>query len=147
MKQITIELTDGQYENPEAIQNGSIACKMILEAVKKGVSKRKKGADIITLDAQGLDEGIRCAMCTNSMANDRGCDGGCVVDTAMYERVLKVIKECTVLERENLHREKEQAYMQGYADASKIYRIGYGTDGQLYKYSISSGVDMKESKE
>ena len=57
-------------------------------------------SDFITLNAQGLDEGIRCAMCTNSMANDRGCDGGCVVDTAIYERVLKVIKECTVPERE-----------------------------------------------
>jgi len=62
--------------------------------------KHEKRTESITLYAQGLDEGIRCAMCTNSMANDRGCDGGCVVDTAMYERVLKVIKECTVPEKE-----------------------------------------------
>ena len=39
----------------------------------------------------GIDEGIRCAMCTNPMANNRGCDGMCKVDKTMYRKVLDVI--------------------------------------------------------
>lgn len=47
--------------------------------------------DLRLIHTQGLDEGIRCAMCTNTMKSDKGCDGGCVVDQKMYEKVLKVI--------------------------------------------------------
>lgn len=39
----------------------------------------------------GLEEGIRCAMCTNPMHNDRGCDGGCRYDKSIYKEVLDVI--------------------------------------------------------
>lgn len=46
-----------------------------------------------TICTDGLEEGIRCAMCTNPMANDRGCDGGCVVNESMYQNVLNVIKK------------------------------------------------------
>ena len=46
----------------------------------------------------GLDEGIRCAMCTNTMKSDRGCDGGCVVNDAMYKRVMEVISKAIVQE-------------------------------------------------
>ena len=49
-------------------------------------------ADIMTIHTQGLDEGIRCAMCTNSMKSDRGCDGGCVVNEAMYKEVMNTIR-------------------------------------------------------
>ena len=48
--------------------------------------------DIMTIHTQGLDEGIRCAMCTNSMKSDRGCDGGCVVNEAMYKEVINTIR-------------------------------------------------------
>lgn len=48
--------------------------------------------DIMTIHTQGLDEGIRCAMCTNSMKSDRGCDGGCVVNEAMYKEVMNTIR-------------------------------------------------------
>lgn len=49
--------------------------------------------DTRIIHTDGLEEGIRCAMCTNSMANDRGCDGGCAVNESMYKRVLDVIKK------------------------------------------------------
>lgn len=49
-------------------------------------------ADIKLIHTQGLDDGIRCAMCTNSMANDKGCDGGCVVNEVMYKKILDVIR-------------------------------------------------------
>ena len=48
--------------------------------------------DLALIHTEGLDEGIRCAMCTNSMKNDRGCDGSCVVDNAMYKKVMDVIE-------------------------------------------------------
>jgi len=48
--------------------------------------------DIMTIHTQGLDEGIRCAMCTNSMKSDRGCDGGCMIDEDMYKKVMNIIR-------------------------------------------------------
>lgn len=48
--------------------------------------------DIALIHTEGLDEGIRCAMCTNSIKSDRGCDGGCVVNNAMYKEVMDVIE-------------------------------------------------------
>lgn len=53
-----------------------------------------------TIHTDGLEEGIRCAMCTNPMANDRGCDGGCVVNESMYQNVLNVIKK-QILEQQS----------------------------------------------
>lgn len=49
--------------------------------------------DVELIHTQGLDEGIRCAMCTNLMANHRGCDGGCDVNEIMYKKVLDVIRK------------------------------------------------------
>ena len=48
--------------------------------------------DIALIHTEGLDEEIRCAMCTNSIKSDRGCDGGCVVNNAMYKEVMDVIE-------------------------------------------------------
>lgn len=52
----------------------------------------KKIADIIAIHTQGLDEEIRCTMCTNPMRSDKGCDGGCMVDKDMYEKVMDIIR-------------------------------------------------------
>ena len=48
--------------------------------------------DLALIHTEGLDEGIRCAMCTNSMKSDRGCDGSCAVNDAMYKKVMDVIE-------------------------------------------------------
>ena len=48
--------------------------------------------DVMAIHTQGLAEGIRCAMCTNSLKSDRGCDGGCVVNEDMYREVMNTIK-------------------------------------------------------
>ena len=48
--------------------------------------------DVMVIHTQGLDEGIRCAMCTNSMKSDRSCDGGCVINEAMYKEVMNTIR-------------------------------------------------------
>ena len=46
-----------------------------------------------TAKLNGLPEGIRCAMCTNPMRSESGCDGGCQFDEAMYKRVMSVIDD------------------------------------------------------
>lgn len=51
--------------------------------------------DCILVHTQGLDMGIQCAMCTNPMKSDRGCDGGCSVNKEMYKKVLDVIERHT----------------------------------------------------
>lgn len=38
-----------------------------------------------------IDIIVRCAMCTNVMKSDRGCDGGCQVDEYLYEKIMKAI--------------------------------------------------------
>jgi len=37
---------------------------------------------------EGIDEAVRCAMCTNNMKTDKGCDGGCVVNDGLYKSVM-----------------------------------------------------------
>ncbi len=55
------------------------------------ISEQKSCDDVMAIHTQGLAEGIRCAMCTNSIKSDRGCDGGCVVDDDMYKNVMNTI--------------------------------------------------------
>lgn len=52
--------------------------------------------DTIIIHTNGLEEGIRCAMCTNPIANERGCDGGCRLNEDMYKKVLDVIRANTI---------------------------------------------------
>ena len=49
--------------------------------------------DLALIHTEGLDEEIRCAMCTNYMKSDRGCDGSCVVDKDMYKAVMDAIEK------------------------------------------------------
>lgn len=70
--------------------------------------EQQPSEDVMAIHTQGLDEGIRCAMCTNSMKSDSGCDGGCIVDDEMYKKVMDTInnqifeqpttKDCLVVE-------------------------------------------------
>ena len=78
-------LKDGEL-NP-CVTEDREACDMAIKALEQ-----ESCEDIMTIHTQGLDEGIRCAMCTNSMKSDRGCDGGCVVNEAMYKEVMNTIR-------------------------------------------------------
>lgn len=49
--------------------------------------------DLALIYTEGLDEEIRCTMCTNYMKSDRGCDGSCVVDKDMYKAVMDAIEK------------------------------------------------------
>ena len=90
---LIIDISEDYYKSLQKHGAGSCAENTILNGTLLSECKLE---DCITVNIQGLDEGIRCAMCTNTMANDRGCDGACRVDDAMYNKVLKVIRDCTV---------------------------------------------------
>ena len=49
--------------------------------------------DLALIHTEGLDEEIRCIMCTNSMKSNRGCDGSCVVNKDMYKAVMDAIEK------------------------------------------------------
>lgn len=53
--------------------------------------KAYKDKDMRLIYAYPLDEAIRCAMCTNPIKSDRGCDGGCKVDEQMYKNVMEAV--------------------------------------------------------
>lgn len=53
--------------------------------------ERKVNNAISPEQFEGLEEGIRCTMCTNHMKSDTGCDGNCVVDEIMYQKVMTTI--------------------------------------------------------
>lgn len=63
-----------------------------LEEISK-ILEQEPCEDVMAIHTQGLDEGIRCAMCTNSMKSNRGCDGGCVVNEGMYREVMNTIEK------------------------------------------------------
>lgn len=63
-----------------------------LEEISK-ILEQEPCEDVMVIHTQGLDEGVRCAMCTNSMKSDRGCDGGCRVDEDMYKEVMNTIEK------------------------------------------------------
>jgi hypothetical protein len=49
---------------------------------------------LIRLNAP-LDIIISCAMCTNIMKSDRGCDGGCRYDEALLKKIMQAISDAT----------------------------------------------------
>ena len=66
----------------------------IITALAEGatVSDKEQGtACIQAIYTEALEEGIRCAMCTNTIKSDTGCDGGCIVDAKMYNKVMTEI--------------------------------------------------------
>ena len=66
----------------------------IITALAEGatVSDKEQGTTYIqAIYTEALEEGIRCAMCTNTIKSDTGCDGGCIVDTKMYNKVMTEI--------------------------------------------------------
>lgn len=66
----------------------------IVTALTEGatVSDKEQGTTYIqAIYTEALEEGIRYAMCTNTIKSDTGCDGGCIVDTKMYNKVMTEI--------------------------------------------------------
>ena len=43
--------------------------------------------NLITINTDGLEEGIRCILCKNNMKTEIGCDGSCVVDNFILAKI------------------------------------------------------------
>ena len=68
--------------------------------------KKYKDKDMRLINANPLEEAIRCAMCMNPIKSYRGCDGGCKVDEQMYKNVVEAVNglivEVNADEKDNL---------------------------------------------
>lgn len=78
----------GLYDDRNPCKRAVILGKAIKELEQE---PRKGTAYIQAIYTDALEEGIRCAMCTNTIKSDTGCDGGCIVDTKMYNKVMTEI--------------------------------------------------------
>ena len=68
----------------------------VIKAIKNGTPLEQEPTtknDLALIHTEGLDEEIRCTMCTNHMKSDRGCDGSCVVNKDMYKAVIDAIEK------------------------------------------------------
>ena len=79
----------GIYDSSSIIGEKNVWAKAI-EIVKQEAEKYKL-YDTISIHTNGLEEGIRCAVCTNQIKSDTGCDGGCCVDENLVKRICEVI--------------------------------------------------------
>ena len=57
------------------------------------VSCEVGNSNYVVIEAEGLDEQIRCEMCRNPMHTNRGCDGNCKYDEKLYERIMQILGE------------------------------------------------------
>lgn len=122
--------------------------------------------DMVAIHTQGLDEGIRCAMCTNSLKNDSGCDGGCVVDEDMYKEVMNTIRNHIVppvtptqrwipvscmdastrtIQRNGERRMKYIAVIE--ADEKPVSCEFLGCNGNVTPYLLGATTNIKEAPE
>lgn len=51
-------------------------------------------SDLITINADGLEEAIRCAICENQIKSERGCDGSCRYDEKLFKRIIEAVNGC-----------------------------------------------------
>lgn len=78
------------YEDSDYGEGKYNAFDEAIEIVKQEAEKYKL-YDTISIHTNGLEEGIRCAVCTNQIKSDTGCDGGCCVDENLVKRICDVI--------------------------------------------------------
>ena len=79
----------GIYDSNSIIGEKNVWAKAI-EIVKQEAEQYEL-YDTISIHTNGLEEGIRCAVCTNQIKSDTGCDGGCCVDENLVKRICDVI--------------------------------------------------------
>lgn len=96
----------------------------IITALTEGatVSDKEQGTEYIqAIYTEALEEGIRCAMCTNTIKSDTGCDGGCIVDRKMYHKVMTEINS----------RLLRQPPREGYIEREVLYKIRAEIEARL----------------
>ena len=88
-----IEKLEAYSDADEAEQYGTIPVIELDRAIEivKQEAEQYELYDTISIHTNGLEEGIRCAVCTNQIKSDTGCDGGCCVDENLVKRICDVI--------------------------------------------------------
>lgn len=125
----------------------------IVTALTEGatVSDKEQGTTCIqAIYTDALEEGIRCAMCTNTIKSDTGCDGGCIVDTKMYNKVMTEINSRLLrkIPREG-HWIMTGDYFTGAYESIDYVKCSCCGEESLEEgnYCPNCGADMREVKE
>ena len=103
-------------------------------AIKALAQESTTKNDLALIHTEGLDEEIRCTMCTNYMKSNRGCDGSCVVNKDMYKAVMDAIEkriQPTTNNNQILEDIKDEILEQFWGDSRKEYF--YNNDSKEYK--------------
>lgn len=128
----------------------------IITALTEGatVSDKEQGTTYIqAIYTEALEEGIRCAMCTNTIKSETGCDGGCIVDTKMYNKVMTEIN--SRLLRKPPRKGHWEVVSDGYGDNTYICECSeckdtvwvYKDANRKWNYCPNCGADMREDDE
>lgn len=128
----------------------------IITALTEGatVSDKEQGTPYIqAIYTEALEEGIRCAMCTNTIKSDTGCDGGCIVDAKMYNKVMTEIN--SRLLRKPPRKGHWEVVSDGYSDNAYICECSeckdtvwvYKDADRRWNYCPNCGADMREGEE
>lgn len=125
----------------------------IITALTEGatVSDKEQGTPYIqAIYTEGLEECIRCAMCTNTIKGDTGCDGGCIVDTKMYNKVMTEIN--SRLLRRLPRKGHWKVVSDGYSDSAYICECSecedtvwvYKDADRKWNFCPNCGADMRK---
>lgn len=79
------------YREAEACAECASEHRQLAEWLRELKAYRDK--DMMLIYANPLAEAVRCAMCTNPMRSNSGCDGGCKVDEQMYRSVMDAVNK------------------------------------------------------
>ena len=140
-----ISFAEMDYTHENECKECAFEHKQLAEWLKelKQFKEQEHCEDVMAIHTQGLAEGIRCAMCTNSIKSDRGCDGGCIVDEDMYKKVVDTIRNHIVPPATPKRKVGEWIKKNNdYFDWYECSECGYGSDGEM-KYNRLCDVRTK----
>ena len=66
-----------------------------------------KNSNVISV-YDGVSEAVRCAMCNNPNKSDRGCDGACSYDEALYKKIIDAIHNCQYEPKDESQTERKE---------------------------------------
>ena len=123
----------------------------IVTALTEGatVSDKEQGTTYIqAIYTEALEEGIRCAMCTNTIKSDTGCDGGCIVDAKMYNKVMTEINSRLLRKPPREGHWIDIKNKNGTVIAARCSRCGNSPKHAIKSdFCPNCGTDMREVKE
>lgn len=108
----------------------------------------------ITINVDGLDEGIRCALCTNPVRNERGCDGSCSYNKNLLKNIMGVIQNSIVENTPTVEARAKGEWLYRFRDSeNSVYfcsncRAEFVADERLdFNFCPNCGADMGGTKD